>query len=226
MKIKIFGLDNAFELKEENVNIISISNVKMFSNVVKIINNKINGIEEDEIILLDDENKEINMKSSCMILLDLFNFDFNSKKILNKLYDVIEEKIKLNQDLELDNYVLNIRNYLIEEINELPFEFSMKSDLDISEVLKLFNVKIDTINYESILEKIEFFMDLLSTLKIANIIFVPNLKEYLDNDELIELYKYALYSNIKLIIIERKNSDKLKYERIWEIDENYCDIIY
>ena len=226
MKIKIFGLDNAFELKEENVNIISISNVKMFSNVVKIINNKINGIEEDEIILLDDENKEINMKSNCMILLDLFNFDFNSKKILNKLYDVIEEKIKLNQDLELDNYVLNIRNYLIEEINELPFEFSMKSDLDISEVLKLFNVKIDTINYESILEKIEFFMDLLSTLKIANIIFVPNLKEYLDNDELIELYKYALYSNIKLIIIERKNSDKLEYERIWEIDENYCDIIY
>ena len=205
MKIKIFGLDNAFELKEENVNIISISNVKMFSNVVKIINNKINGIEEDEIILLDDENKEINMKSNCMILLDLFNFDFNSKKILNKLYDVIEEKIKLNQDLELDNYVLNIRNYLIEEINELPFEFSMKSDLDISEVLKLFNVKIDTINYESILEKIEFFMDLLSTLKIANIIFVPTLNEYLDNDELIELYKYALYSNIKLIIIERKD---------------------
>lgn len=226
MKIKIFGLDNDLELKADNVNIISINDVKMFSNVVKIINNKINGIEENEIILLDDENREINMKSNCIMLLDLFNFDFNSKKILNKLYEIIEEKIKLNQDLELDNYVLNIRNYLIQEINELPFEFSMKTDLDISEVLKLFNVKIDTINYESILEKIEYYIDLLSTLKIADIIFVPNLKEYLDNNELIELYKYSLYSNIKLVIIERKNNEKLEYERIWKIDENYCDVIY
>lgn len=226
MKIKIFGLDNAMELKEENINIISIDDVKLFSNVIKIVNNKINGIEENEIVLLDDENKEINMKSNCIMLLDLFNFDFNSKKILNKLYELVEEKIKLNQDLELDNYVLNIRNYLIQEINELPFEFSMKTDLDISEVLKLFNVKIDTANYESILEKIEFYIDLLSTLKIADIIFIPNLKEYLEKDELIELYKYSLYSNIKLVIIERNSNEKLEYEKIWKIDENYCDVIY
>lgn len=226
MKLKIFGLDNYAKLKEENVLLISINNVKMFTNIIKLLNNKINGIEEKEIILLDDENKEINMKSKCMLLIDLFNIDYNSKKVLNKIYELIEEKIKLNQDLQLENYMLNIRNYLIEEINELPFEFSMKSELDISEVLKLFNVKIDTINYESVLEKIEFLIDIACTLKIADIIFIPNLKQYLSNEEVVELYKYSLYKNIKLVIIERENREKVEYENVWEIDENYCDVIY
>lgn len=226
MKLKIFGLDNFLELNDKNINIISIYDVKMFTNVIKLLNNKVNGIVEDEIILLDDENKEINMKSNCIVLFDLFNIDYNSKKILSKIYQIVEEKIQLNQDLKLENFMLNIRNYLIEEINELPFEFSMKSELDISEILKLFNVKIDIVNYETLLEKIEFLIDIASTLEIFDIIFIPNLKQYLSIEELIHLYKYSLYKNIKLIIIERENTTKLEYEKIWRIDENFYDVIY
>ena len=42
------------------------------------------------------------------------------------------------------------------EINEIPFEFNMNSDIDVQDLLKIFNVKIDTSCYISIVEKIEF----------------------------------------------------------------------
>ena len=54
---------------------------------------------------------------------------------------------------------------------------------------------------------------------------IPNLKLYLNDNELVELYKYSLYNNIKLVLIERHNYKQLKYEKITTIDENFYDYI-
>ena len=84
---------------------------------------------------------------------DLFNIDFNSKKILNKIYAVIEQNIKNRQDDEINKIIWSLRKYLTDEINEIPFEFNMNSDIDVQDLLKIFNVKIDTSCYISIVEK-------------------------------------------------------------------------
>ena len=184
-----------------------------------------NGIETNEVFLLGDEEEELKINKECYLLLDLFNIDYNSKKVLTKIYDYIEDNVKNNQDYEVERLVLKIRNYLIQEINELPFEFTMKSELEITEILKLFSLKIDDENYQTILEKVEILIDILSTLEISKILIIPNLKLYLNNNELVELYKYSLYNNIKLILIEREDYCKLKYERVITIDENFYDYI-
>ena len=142
---------------------------------------------------------------------------------MSKIYDIISENIKKNQDYVIENIALNLRNYIISEINELPFEFTMKSELDIPEILKIYNLKIDGEMYHSILEKIELLIDLLATLKISNILIIPNLKSFLEDVELVELYKYSLYNNINLLIIERNSYDKLEYESNMIIDENFDD---
>ena len=121
--------------------------------------------------------------------------------------------------------IFKLRNYLIQEINELPLEKKKKSDINIPEVLKLFDLKIDKSNYTNILERIEILIDLLSVLNISQILVIPNLKMYLSEEELVELYKYSLYNNIKLLIIERDCRNKLQYEEILRIDEMFNDEI-
>ena len=140
---------------------------------------------------------------------------------MNKLYELINKNIKNNQELEIYEMIFKLRNYLIQEINELPFEFIMKSDINIPEVLKLFDLKIDKSNYTNILERIEILIDLLSVLNISQILVIPNLKMYLSEEELVELYKYSLYNNIKLLIIERDCRNKLQYEEILRIEEMF-----
>ena len=68
-------------------------------------------------------------------------------------------------------------------------------------------------------------IDIISTLKVADILIIPNLKLFLSNEELVELYKYSLYNNVKLLLIERNNEEQLKYEKNIIIDENFCDFI-
>lgn len=223
MKLKINGFENEILFTEENVNILTIKNTKCFSHILQILNDKINGSESNEIFLLDENNEEMNMSKEIQMVLDIFNIDYNSKKILNKIYNIIATNIQKNQDFEIEKMILNLRNYIIEEINELPFEFVMKNELEITEILKLYNLKIDEENYTNILEKIEILIDILSTLDIAKILIIPNLKLFLSEEELVELYKYSLYNNINLLLIERHEENKLKYENCIIIDENFYD---
>ncbi len=225
MKLKINGFDNEIIFNDQNINILTIKNTKCFSHILQILNDKTNGIESNEIFLLGENNEEMNMAKEIQIVLDVFNIDYNSKKILNKIYEIISNNIEKNQDFEVERMVLNLRNYIIEEINDLPFEFVMKNEIEIPEVLKLYNLKIDEENYTSILEKIEILIDIFSTLKIAKILIIPNLKLFLDEAELVELYKYSLYNNINLLLIERNEYTKLKYEINIIIDENFNDFL-
>ena len=225
MKLKINGFEKEIQFDDEHINVLTINNSKCFSHIIGILNDKINGIESNEIFLLDEKNQEIKMDKKVYIVLDIFNIDYNSRKVLNKIYDIIAENIEKNQDYEVEKMVMELRNYIIQEINELPFEFVMKSELEIPEILKLYNLKIDDVNYTSILEKVEILIDIISTLKVADILIIPNLKLFLSNEELVELYKYSLYNNVKLLLIERNNEEQLKYEKNIIIDENFCDFI-
>lgn len=225
MKLKINGFNNEIIFNDENINILEIKDSKCFTHIIEILNEKINGIESNEIFLLDNNENELNMGKEMYMIFDLFNIDYNSKKIISKIYEIISENIKKNQDHEIENETIKLRNYIIQEINELPFEFVMKRELEISEILKLYNLKIDPINYTSILERAELLIDIISTLQIAKILVLPNLKIYLSEDELVALYKYSLYNNVKLLLIERYNTKKLKYEKTMLIDETFDEEI-
>lgn len=226
MIMSIIGFENEIEFKENSVNVLEIVDKKLFSNFINNINEQCNeAINDDNSVVLFDENERIQISKNIYLMTDLFNIDLNEKKIINKFYNLIAENIRNNQDNQLENLIINFRNYLINEINELPFEFTMDDDLEISDLLKIFKVKIDVSCYCTIMEKIEFIINVLATLKIANILVIPNLKTYLNEEELVELYKYSVYNNINLLVVENSTSEKkLKYEVKNIIDENFDEI--
>ena len=226
MILKINGFENKLKIRENEVEIIEILNSKCYSHIINEINEKVNGIEDsNEIFLLDDEENEIKFKENAYMVFDIFNINYNSKTILNKLYSIIDKNIEVSGSYEIYNLYIKMRNLIIQEINELPFEFEMEDNMKIVDLLKLYELKIDTSNYTNVINKIEILIDLISTLKIAKILIIPNLKLFLNSEELVELYKYSLYNNINLISIERNLTEKLEYEKHFIIDENFNDFI-
>lgn len=225
MKLRINGFENEIIFNDESISVLQISDSKCFAHIIEIINQKIMGLENNEIFLLNEEEQEINMSKYMHMVFDLFNIEYNSKKIINKLYEMIAKNIQNSQELTIDRLTLELRNNLISEINELPFEFQMKSDINVVDLLKIFDLKIDSTSYTSVLERVEILIDLISLLKIENILVIPNLKTFLSEEELVELYKYSLYNNVKLLVIEKGDYTKLTYEQILYIDNKFNDDI-
>lgn len=220
MIMSIFGIENKIIFEEGKINVLEIYNKKFFRNIIGLLNGE-EEADNNEIVLIENE-KRIDLKKNVFVLTDLFNIDFNSKKIITKIFVELIENIKNRQDDELEKITLKLRNYLIEEINELPFEFNINSELEINDLLKAFNLKIDTTCYTTIVEKIEFIINIIANLKIATVLVIPNLKIYLDREEIIEIYKYSLYNNIKLLILENSQAENIdKYEKKNIIDEEF-----
>lgn len=221
MIMSIFGLENKITFEEGKINVLEIYNKKFFRRMIEILNGE-EEAESNEIVLLDNE-KRVELKKNVLVFTDLFNIDFNSKKIITKIYNELIESIKKRQDDELENLTIKLRNYLIEEINELPFEFNINSELEINDLLKAFNLKIDTTCYTTIVEKIEFIINIIANLKMATILVIPNLKVYLEKEEIIEIYKYSLYNNIKLLILENSSNEKIENYEIKNIIDKEFD---
>ena len=209
MIMLIIGFDKKIEFDENTVNILEIYNQSLFTEVINNLNNQCNGEEENNTIVLMQDNERVDIKKNIYVLTDVFNIDFNSKKFLNKIYGTLIQNIKNKQDDELENIALKLRNYFINEINELPFEFNMNSEVEITDLIKAFDVKIDSSCYITVLEKIEFIINLLAEFDLAKVLVIPNLKTFLQEEDLLELYKYSIYNNIKLLILENKHCENV-----------------
>lgn len=161
------------------------------------------------------------------MIIDVFNIDFNQKKIQNALYNKIEKiyKQEFERMSEFQNVFQNLQLNVLDVFNEFPFEFNYKESIGIQEYLKLLGLKISN-NKEKIIDTIFSLIDVVEYLSIAKLLIFVNIKLYLGNDEIQEVYKYAMYKKVNILLIETgEEKEPFENEKILYIDSDYDEII-
>ena len=228
MIMKIFSLENDIIFTEEYINVLQIQDKKLFTNVINSLNDNINNIEDtkERIIILDNDT-EIKIEKEVLMFIDVFNIDFNQKKIQSALYNKIEKiyKQEFERMSEFQTIFQNLLLNVLDVFNEFPFEFNYKESIGIQEYLKLLGLKISN-NKGEITDTISSLIDVVEYLLIAKILIFVNLKLYLIDDELKEIYKYAMYKKVNILLIETgEEKEPLENEKILYIDSDYDEII-
>jgi len=149
----------------------------------------------------------------------------NSKKILGSALKDIEASICENYFDKFQEINTDILNLLDQAILDLPYDISFDCIKDIKDVIKICDITFQE-KQLSLLEKITDYIKLESKiLKLKCIIFV-NLHRFLDDDEIMLLYKEAFYQKVQLIMIESHEITKKSCERVHIIDRSQCIIEY
>lgn len=197
MKITISYLENNVEITNDFINVLEIENKKVFFRLINDLNQICNGNVIEEIKAFSDD-KEINITNKVNVISDFFNIDFSRYMLLiNKL---INENLKDNSDKSL----LLLYKKLIQKYNNIistvDLPIAVNNDATIESFTKLFKLKV---NYKSsIIENLFSIIELERSLKSSKFIVLVNLKQYLDDDELNELYKYSIYNNVNIILVD------------------------
>lgn len=78
------------------------------------------------------------------MIIDVFNIDFNQKKIQSALYNKIEKiyKQEFERMSEFQTIFQKLQLNVLDVFNEFPFEFNYKESIGIQEYLKLLGLKI------------------------------------------------------------------------------------
>ena len=197
MKITISYLENNVEITNDFINVLEIENKKVFFRLINDLNQICNGNVIEEIKAFSDD-KEINITNKVNVISDFFNIDFSRYMLsINKL---INENLKDNSDKSL----LLLYKKLIQKYNSIistvDLPIAVNNDATIESLAKLFKLKV---NYKSsIIENLFSIIELERSLKSSKFIVLVNLKQYLDDNELNELYKYSIYNNVNIILVD------------------------
>jgi CRISPR-associated protein, csn2 family len=225
MKIKIKGFENELKLNaDDKCYSIQIENKKLYQS---ILSECMNEDDEKQLILIDNKENCCEIEKHILFISDPYNEEVNNKKILTKIYEMISKSINENIELttKIDTNLYKIREIIINEANELPIEFEALDDIITTDILNLFKLKIDTKSYITIVDRINLMIEIMSITKSDLILCFFNLKSILEKEQILEIEKYALYHDIKLLLIEPNLYDNIENEITLQINKNFEDEI-
>lgn len=224
MKIRIQGFENEIVFDDESVNIIQTNNKILFQNIMEKI---FQSTKEStlEIQLISNENETLKFQDNVFFVTDLYNLNINNKAVTSKISEYISESFMLDESTKIERNIHDIEEILLEKLCDLSFEVTIKNEIEIPDIVKLFGIKINTEEYVNILNRLELLISILARFTEVKILIIANLKNILNNEQIIEFYKMSLYNGINILLIESEQHEKLKYEKILEIDENFNDFI-
>jgi len=212
-------IDNEILIEQGSVTVVEIENKSYFYNVISELYSFMNGEVVDTIKFFDNSSKEIMMTGKIEILLNFFNLQFDSKKYISELTKRISNEVTEEQRDEIIKIFKRLQSIYKKMLNNIDLPLSINSDINIDSISKILKIEIKTKN--SLLENLLTIIDLERELKLHKLLYFVNLKQYLHIDELKELYKYAIYNQINIVLIDSQSyGTTLEYERKLIIDNN------
>lgn len=222
MNLKVSYFDNNIELKEGSINVIEIENKKYFFRFISDLYNLDSNITDN--IIFYKENEENNYNGKVKVYLNYFELDFNSRKTIANISKYVSNNI-LEEDKDiLQREYLKIIKIFKKIVNEIDLPFSIDGEVDIDNLLKVLKLGIN--EKDELLDNLFLLIDIEKIFNVENILIFVNLKQYLSKKELIELYKYAIYNQIQIILIDSQcYGGTLDYENKLIIDENLDEFV-
>ena len=214
-----YGIE--LNIMENQINILVAESPTFFSKLIETFcAEKRNG---DGNIILSEKDKIITFSKIAEIIIDPFSIDPNERRIMQKLYQELCTVTVDRLFVETSETHARVVSYLEEMIQKVPYHVTFDIEENIPNLLKAYNVRLETEGV-TLLERIVEYLRLLHQLcKIKVIIFV-NLKTYLSDSELEQLYEFSAYEKISLVLLENVHRNRLKNEKICIVDHDCCII--
>jgi len=207
---------------EIKINNLVIENQKVFTNMLVDISNQINQYSGEFVLSID--HAPIDIHKNCELITTFVPFDINRKNLVNKLLQKIQS-IAIAEDFVMQTHTIKATNlkYIYDILEKLDYSIDISDDFDISYILKGADMKFSN-DYDSLAEKLIDYMITANSLENEKCYILVNLRCYLNDNEVEEFYKTALYNKLKILIISGNDNKVLLNEKKTIIDKDLCQI--
>ncbi len=222
MRINIPEIYDRIEVEENEICVLVIEDQIVFRNVVsEVIKNVVGDLDSIAIF----EGMMCINRSKVDIVYNYFDLTVNSKKNISKLHhNIANTSVSEKWYLKTQQLQSVMIQYLIDISFDIENQVSFNEEFSFANFLKMFDVKFAE-EQVSFLEKIIVYLQVSQEITDLQIVFFVSLKQYLNNEELLELYKFANYAKIAIVLLEQQECDKIEAEKHFILDKDLC-LIY
>lgn len=223
MKFVHTDIETPIELSEEYTFVLILENASDFYFKVTDFKAVFDGAENG--LSFWTENKLAKPDKYGDLLTDLFSFEMNNKRMLNLLYKKAEESYQSGAGIvKLNEITTDIMSFFKDTFFDFPFLLDY-DEVSFSDLLKACSVRF-TDSYDTLLERILCYINILVELKNLKFMVFVNLKSVLRDEELICLYRHCRNEKIALLLLESgKIRPLLPEEKAVIITQDLCEIL-
>ena len=222
MIIKVNYFDNQIYFSDNLINNIEITNKSVFYRFVKDLYLVSNGDIVEDLIFLDSDKEVSNFKLS--VISDYFNFGFDDRKNINSISKYLDDYVSEEDKVNLSKQYKNLLKVFRKILGDVEVPLEVDEEIDLISLSKM--VKLSIKNKENVLDNLLVLIDINNIIGINKMLIFINLKQYLTEEELIELYKYSIYKNVRILLVDSQNYGvTIKYEKKLIIDENLDEFV-
>lgn len=222
MKVLYSDLGIKIEITENEVYSIVLENPDDMKKFVEELWNQSNG--DDGKIIVSDNEKIVRFDKVCDVVLDPFSINLNSRKIINKLYADME--IMGNERPEemgdINSRVVNLIDIFTTSLGYCNVEYNL--DFKWTDIFKIYNLRFAD-NYENLVEKISYYIKIISEMTESKVLFLVNMKSFFSKDELENIYRTAMYNKIGLVMVDSQRNVDIESEKVYIVDKDHCLIL-
>ena len=107
--------------------------------------------------------------------------------------------------------------------DKLDYSITYDLDVDIIDVFKMYGVKLLT-DDECLTSRIIDYIKLLHRILKTNLFILVNFKQFLNMDDIKNIYEAAIYEKVNLVVIQTNYKDKIVNEFNVIVDDDLCMI--
>lgn len=219
------NLETDIVLAENKVAVLEVADKKLFLSIVA----SLRCAEDDlcgEPFMLLNEDKELKASQYIEVVTDILNPDTANRKIMTKALESLNRLCVQDEERASEFEQLHAIMYqkIAALLNELNSDFAVSAEWNLSKYLKAFDFGIRELSAEECFEKLLQYVQLHGEFMRDKILCLINAKAYFEREEILELYKFAIYNKVNLWLVESGQDDTvMDYERKWIIDAEYYE---
>lgn len=217
------ALEYPIEFEENKVNVICIEKPERFREFIGDLQEQIE--DEEGKFVLSEDGEELSFKKYVYLVTDLFNLEFNERKVLNQIYERLDEYAG-SEEMYLQTCEMqsHLYEYLEELMGAVDYPLVYSQQVDLTDLYKAVELKVQT-EYENLLEKLIDYMEMMVQIFNLRCMVFVHLKSFLEESELEELYKAASYKKVNLLLLENRDYEqKNEREKMFLWDKDLCEI--
>lgn len=180
---------------------------------------QING--EDGGFIIFDGEKPLKIESQVEYIYNILMLTLNNRKAINYLYKQITTEVgKTDSLLRYEELKESIIEFLSLLKKETLMDFSFNEDLDLTDILKVFDVKFSE-HEDTPIQLLIRYIDLILTLTKIKVFFISFALYLFNETEINELIQYAIQHDIYLIFVEKELPKSTLESNIVTIVDSY-----
>lgn len=212
----------------DRVSVIEVSSPSLLARIMRSFIQLQEGEQPLESFYFATDEQVLPAARLLTVVSDLFHIEFNSRKILGLLYKQVEKLI--NEDPQLFQAFQQKKQELLAQFDFIcrPINVELTRDEGdgAADFCKYINLRISVGSDQRLVVQLQCFMDILAEWLPGQVLVLYNLTSLLADSELQEVFRYALFTKVNLLLIEPFSGKSLRpNEQRWVIGEDFDDYV-